>query len=145
MGCVGGMDERKVKGLNKKYIYMYVCMYTSIHTHILMTHRHGQQSSMVIARGKGSWGGESEQKWVNWGPKETLLWAMNAQAFRWCFIDLYTWNLYGFVNQCHPNKFNKNICSIQMTEEKLPYQNNDSICYYRNSIFIHSLSMVYAL
>ena len=23
-------------------------------------------------------------------------------------IELYTWNLYNFINQCHPNKFNKN-------------------------------------
>ena len=23
------------------------------------------------------------------------------------FIELYTWNLYNFINQCHPIKFNK--------------------------------------
>ena len=27
----------------------------------------------------------------------------------WCFVELNTWNLYGFVNQHHPNKFNDNI------------------------------------
>ena len=32
-------------------------------------------------------------------------WAHNA-VFSWCFTELYTWKLYGFANQCHPNKFN---------------------------------------
>ena len=25
------------------------------------------------------------------------------------YIELYPWNLYNFINQCHPNKFNKEI------------------------------------
>ena len=25
----------------------------------------------------------------------------------------YTWNLYDFINQCHPNKFNKNINKLK--------------------------------
>ena len=32
-------------------------------------------------------------------------WAHNA-IYRWCIIDLYTWNLYNFINQCHHNKCN---------------------------------------
>ena len=33
-------------------------------------------------------------------------WAHNA-AYRWCILELYTWNLYNFTNQCLPNTFNK--------------------------------------
>lgn len=28
-------------------------------------------------------------------------------ANRRCLMELYTWNLYGFMKQCHPNKLNK--------------------------------------
>ena len=24
-------------------------------------------------------------------------------VYRWCVIELYAWNLYNFINQCHPN------------------------------------------
>ena len=37
-----------------------------------------------------------------------LLYQRNI-IYRWCIIELYTWNLYNLINQCHPNKFNKNI------------------------------------
>lgn len=35
-------------------------------------------------------------------------WAHDAMC-RWCFIVLYTWSLYCFLNQCHTNKFCKKI------------------------------------
>ena len=35
-------------------------------------------------------------------------WWTHNTLHRWCIIELYTWNLYNFINQCHPNKFNKN-------------------------------------
>ena len=30
-----------------------------------------------------------------------------AQQYRWCIIELYTWNLYNFISQHCSNKFNK--------------------------------------
>ena len=35
-----------------------------------------------------------------------LGWWVHDAVCRWCFIELYTWNLHGFVTQGHPNKFN---------------------------------------
>ena len=34
-----------------------------------------------------------------WFRKHTIQFADN--------VELYTWNLYNFINQCHPSKFNK--------------------------------------
>ena len=31
--------------------------------------------------------------------------------YRWFMIELYTWNLYDLINQCHPNKIKKNKLS----------------------------------
>ena len=83
------------------YIYGYIWIY--------MTHT-DRDNSMVITRGKGGLG---RGKRTEGGGKETSLWllANNAQC-RWCFIELYTWNLYSFINQWHPNKFNWNIYCI---------------------------------
>ena len=33
-------------------------------------------------------------------------WWASSTIYRWCIIELYTWNLNNFTNQCHPNKFN---------------------------------------
>ena len=33
-------------------------------------------------------------------------WWPHTAICTWCIIELYTWNLYNFINQCHPNKFN---------------------------------------
>ena len=35
-------------------------------------------------------------------------WWTHHSIHRWCNIKLCTWNLYNFINQCHPNKFNTN-------------------------------------
>ena len=40
-------------------------------------------------------------------------WWTHNTIYRWCIIELYmfyricTWILHNFINQCHPNKFNK--------------------------------------
>ena len=36
-----------------------------------------------------------------------LRWWTHNIINRWSIIELYTWNLYNLINQCHPNKFNK--------------------------------------
>ena len=33
-------------------------------------------------------------------------WCTHDTMYQWCAVELCTWNLYNFVNQCHP-KFNK--------------------------------------
>lgn len=35
-------------------------------------------------------------------------WSTHNAIYRCCIIELYTWNLYNYINQCHSNKFNKN-------------------------------------
>ena len=49
------------------------------------------------------WSSELRQEYsqVGW-------WACNT-ACRWCITELWAWNLYHFVNQCHPNKLKKQI------------------------------------
>lgn len=35
-----------------------------------------------------------------------LLWLVNTHCiYGWCIIELYTWELYKFINQCYPNTF----------------------------------------
>ena len=36
-----------------------------------------------------------------------LGWWTHNTDYRWYTIELYTWHLYNFINQCHSNKFNK--------------------------------------
>lgn len=56
---------------------------------------------------------EAEDELTIVGEKE--MWPQNQRLithnaiYRWCGIDLYTWNLYNFINQCYPNKFS-NFC-----------------------------------
>ena len=63
----------------------------------------------MVPRGKGGWGGGGGQRW-RWGTGAEKLclgrWVHNAVC-KWCFLELYTGNLYGFVNQCHASKFKR--------------------------------------
>ena len=44
-------------------------------------------------------------------------WTHNA-IHKWCIIELYAWNLYNFINQSYPNKFNlKNVNEIEGKKE----------------------------
>ena len=40
------------------------------------------------------------------GKRLDLGWWTHNTIYRWCITELYTWNLYSFINQCHPNKIN---------------------------------------
>ena len=53
----------------------------------------------------------SESNLFQNGDRKTLSlgWWVHSAVWRWGFIELYTWNLYGFVSQCNPNKFNLKI------------------------------------
>lgn len=44
---------------------------------------------------------QKRDKW--WQKRPALAWAPNAVC-RWWFIELYSWDLCGFIKQCHPNK-----------------------------------------
>ena len=59
----------------------------------------------VVIRDKGVRGGTKGYMGSNiWWRKETWLWVVSTQ---WCIVEVYTWNLYNFINQHHPTKFNK--------------------------------------
>ena len=45
-----------------------------------------------------------------------LGWWMHNTIYRGCSAELYTWNLYNFINQCYPNKFNSKK-EFQATQE----------------------------
>ena len=38
--------------------------------------------------------------------KKDFLKSMTPKMYRWCITELYAWNGYNFINQCHSNKFN---------------------------------------
>ena len=65
---------------------------------------------------------------LTWGGERNLL-------YRWCVIELYSWNLYNFINQYHPNKFN-NKKEIKRSRHKM----DKGICptYIQQRIFIQN-------
>ena len=70
-------------------------------------HRHRQQHG-AHQRGRGDGGGGRGQWGINGdGGRLDLGWWTHSTICGWCVIELYTWNVCNFVNQCHPNKFNK--------------------------------------
>ena len=65
------------------------------------------QNSVVIAgrRGEGKVEEVMGDKW--WWKENWLGWWAHNTVYRWSVIELCIWNLYNFINQYHPNKFNK--------------------------------------
>ena len=62
----------------------------------------------MIARGKvGLREGGGAQRGNKWWQRLDLGWWIPNVICRLCVIDLYTWNLYGFINQCHLNSIKK--------------------------------------
>ena len=62
-------------------------------------------------QGKGTCGGVLEEGigGINGdGRRPNLGWWIHNIVYRWRIVELCTWNLYNFVKQCCPNKFNKN-------------------------------------
>ena len=66
-------------------------------------------NSVVITREKERWGEvkEGTGKINGDGRGLDLGWWTHNTIYRWCIIELYTWNLYNFINQCHPNRLYK--------------------------------------
>ena len=62
-------------------------------------------AGVVSGVGRGG-GGYMGDKW--WWTDTWLGWWTHSMVYRWCFVELCTWNLYNFVNHCYPNKFNEN-------------------------------------
>ena len=91
---------------------------TTVHWHWKMTlkksasHRHQcgdyqrEREIGEVEEGKG--GQEGMEGDLPLGGEHTIC--------RWCIIELYTWNPYNFISQCHPNKFNKNIFFLNIRE-----------------------------
>ena len=53
-------------------------------------------------------------------------WRAHNTIYRWCIIDMYTWKLYNFINQCHPvnlifKKENNSLASREITNNILLY------------------------
>ena len=51
-----------------------------------------------VEESKGRINGDRRRLYLEWWTHNTI--------YKWCIIELYTWNLYDFINQCYPNKFN---------------------------------------
>ena len=61
---------------------------------------------------KRGWGGRRGKRGVNGGKgRLDSGWWTHNMMYTWCIVELYPWNLYHFINQCHPNKVNKNFLS----------------------------------
>ena len=68
------------------------------------THWHGQEQG-GNQRERG-WGEVEKGKGGQiYGDRGDL--GGDNKMYRWCVIELYTWNLYNFISQCHSNVFNK--------------------------------------
>lgn len=52
------------------------------------------------------------------------VWTHNAM-YRWCIIEMYPWNLYNFINQCHPNEFNTIFKKKKRKQEKKAFGHAD--------------------
>ena len=61
---------------------------------------------MKLMEGDLTWGGEQY-----------------SVIYRGRIVELYTWNLYHFTSQCHPNKFNKNKDEVVCVDLKLSLKN----------------------
>ena len=66
-----------------------------------------KDNSMVITKGKWVETGRRWYRGYKWWWKETWLGVVNNTIYRQCIMELYTWNLYNFINQCLHSKFNK--------------------------------------
>ena len=64
------------------------------------THGQGQQSRDCWE--KAGWGEMGEYGGINGdGRRLDLGWGTHNTVYRWWVVELCTWNLYNFVNQCH--------------------------------------------
>ena len=68
------------------------------------------ENNRAITRRKGAWGEVEEGKGGINGirRRHALCLGVLNTKYRWCMIELCTWNLYNFINQCHLSKVNKN-------------------------------------
>ena len=73
-----------------------------------------------------------------WNYFKTSLWWEHGSVCRWCVTELYTWNLDGFINQCHPNKVNKSNLKINGTCFK-------TICWINQCAITYTKSYSYYL
>ena len=100
----GGLGDqvKKVKGLRKKY-------------------GHKQQyGDCQKERGSREW--EEGKEGLCGGRKRLDFgWWACDMACRWWATELYTWNPYGFINQCHPNTLNKKLGLLAANHTLFPY------------------------
>ena len=70
-----------------------------------------QTTAWGLPKGKRVGEAEEHMWWrVNCDRRDLTLGGAHNTIYRWCIIELYTsWNLYNFINQCYPNKFNLKI------------------------------------
>ena len=68
-------------------------------------HRHRQQYGGDQREGVGVVKGKGGQIHGDWRRFDFGWWARSA-TYRLWIMEIYTWNLYNLINQCHPNTFN---------------------------------------
>ena len=67
------------------------------------------------------------------GRRLDLGWWTHNAIDRWCIVELYTWNLYDLINQCHP------INSITKKETKDKMQGWKEVIIGKGSLLIISI------
>ena len=83
-------------------------------------------NSMVMARGKGGEGEVGEGKWginlpLSDGRRFDLGWWTHNTIHRWGIVELYTWNLYKFINQWNSNKKKQSVPLNISSSHLAPY------------------------
>ena len=102
----------KVSGLSslikRQSLRMWSDIYMIIYVIYIYITSHRNRQQCGDSQRKGGGGRWRWAKWENVDGKRLFLgrWTHDVVC-RWCFIELYTWNLYGFVKQYHPNNLFK--------------------------------------
>ena len=60
----------------------------------------GEKEVQEVEEDIGKINGDGQRFYLGW-------WTHNT-VYAWWLVVVCTWNLYNFVDKCHPNKFNKN-------------------------------------
>lgn len=91
--------------------FVFVLQYNDFHTQKQVLYKGNTMKDswawtiVGIARGLGGGRVEEGKGGINRDGRILDLgpWTYNGR-YSWCVIELYTWNIYIFIDQCHPNK-----------------------------------------
>ena len=174
-GSVAGWTGwKKVRGLTKTHTHVYICTYMTllhltlldksswyewgtigkmvklyIHICVCIYIKHIDTDNSVGIAGR-EWGWRKREEGKEGGNRDKRLclepWVCDALC-RWDFIELYSWNLYGFANQGSPDKFKlkrgrKEIASVveilvQVIQWRSAFRRNPSNSAGEEAIQMH--------